>query len=130
MVTVNGAVDRDVSFTVRTALGNASGTLVEPYTHKNMCFFPRGRFCCRLALIQTSCMFNYSTDILDYIPFTYDKMFIPNGLTRICVPLTFQNDSIVEDTEFFYAELMVDGDISTDSGNTTMVFIADANGIM
>ncbi len=57
-------------------------------------------------------------------------MFIPNGPTHICVPLTFQNDSIVEDTEFFYAELMVDGDISTDSGNTTMVFIADANGII
>ena len=44
VVTVNGAVDREVSFTVRTALGNASGTLVEPYMHKLflVCFFPRG----------------------------------------------------------------------------------------
>ncbi len=66
VVTVNGAVDREVSFTVRTALGNASGTLVEPYMHKNnyviSCVFlsQEGllkRFCCRLALFQSSCMY-------------------------------------------------------------------------
>ncbi len=53
VVTVNGAMDRDVSFTVRTALGNASGTLFQLYNttlslhnyklyYIIVCFFPGG----------------------------------------------------------------------------------------
>ncbi len=78
-----------------------------------------------LVVAGSNLIINF-TDILDYIPFIYDKLFIPNGPTCICASI--QNDSLVEDTEFFYAQLMVDGEISTNHGNTTKVFITDANG--
>lgn len=72
--------------------------------------------------------FHFRTDTMDYVPFSFERTFVPSMTNEtICVNVTIVDDDVLEDTESFLVTV-TSSDSAYLAGRPATVFIMDNDG--